>query len=209
MSIDEKEKIAELCHKQWSGWIKYMFSKCSCHARIDGIRIIPGWAVKRWARQANTPYVKLTPEEQESDRKEADKFLTLLKQPKDQPSSELTDWIRSRKSYGEYTTSEGSAKILDLCDRLDTSEAENRRVNAGWAMESQLRENLLQENYSYEVGKKALQTKLETSEASRKELLTALEEAADDFYYIHQHPEDAHTDSYNFMEKAKQAAKQS
>jgi hypothetical protein len=47
--------------------------------------------------------------------------------------------------------------------------------------------------------------RLDTSEASRKELLTALEEAADDFYYIHQHPEDAHVDSYNFMEKVKQA----
>ncbi len=43
------------------------------------------------------------------------------------------------------------------------------------------------------------------SEAIRKELLEALEEASSDFYYIHQHPEDAHTDAYNFMEKLKKA----
>ncbi len=43
-----------------------------------------------------------------------------------------------------------------------------------------------------------------------KDLRIALEEAKSDFYYIHQHPEDAHVDSYNFMEKAKAAmAKQS
>jgi hypothetical protein len=23
-----QEKIAELCHKQWSGWMEYLFLKC-------------------------------------------------------------------------------------------------------------------------------------------------------------------------------------
>ena len=41
--------------------------------------------------------------------------------------------------------------------------------------------------------------------AINKDLLEVLEEASADFYYIHQHPEDAHTDSYNFMEKANAA----
>ena len=37
------------------------------------------------------------------------------------------------------------------------------------------------------------------------ELERALEEAETDFYYIHQHSEDAHGDSYEFMTKAKAA----
>lgn len=45
----------------------------------------------------------------------------------------------------------------ELCDRLDRAEAENKRVNAGWATESQLRENLLQENYKYEMKIKELE----------------------------------------------------
>ena len=39
----------------------------------------------------------------------------------------------------------------------------------------------------------------------RDELLDACKEAKRDFYYIHQHPEDAHVNSYNFMEKVKAA----
>lgn len=73
-----KEKLAQLAHSQWSGWIKYMFGKCSCHSRLDGIRIIPEWAVDRWLRQSITPYCDLSEEEKESDRKEADKFLALF-----------------------------------------------------------------------------------------------------------------------------------
>ena len=46
--------------------------------------------------------------------------------------------------------------------------------------------------------------RLDASEAKVKELLETLEEASSDFYYIHQHPEDAYTDSYKFMEKIKQ-----
>ena len=39
---------------------------------------------------------------------------------------------------------------------------------------------------------------------SHGKLKEALEEAGRDFYYIHQHSEDAHEDSYKFMNKAKQ-----
>jgi len=39
---------------------------------------MPAWAVKRWTNQMNTPYAQLSDEEQESDRKEGDRFLTIL-----------------------------------------------------------------------------------------------------------------------------------
>ena len=63
------EMLAEFAHKQWSGWMKHLFSKCTITE--DGVAIIPRWAVDRWARQMNTPYQALSEEEKESDRKEA------------------------------------------------------------------------------------------------------------------------------------------
>lgn len=39
---------------------------------------MPAWAVARWQKQMNTPYANLSESEQESDRTEADKFLTIL-----------------------------------------------------------------------------------------------------------------------------------
>ena len=71
-----REKLAELAHKQWSGWIKYMFGKCP--GKADGTILIPEWAVTRWQRQACTPYSKLSEKEQESDRTEADKFIAII-----------------------------------------------------------------------------------------------------------------------------------
>ena len=77
-----KEKLADLCHEQWSGWMKYMFSKCFAEkGQYDpetGNLIIPKWAVDRWRRQMTTPYAELSEEEKGSDRKEAEKFLSLM-----------------------------------------------------------------------------------------------------------------------------------
>jgi hypothetical protein len=41
--------------------------------------IIPLWAVARWSRQANTAFCDLPADEQETDRKEADKFIKLIR----------------------------------------------------------------------------------------------------------------------------------
>ena len=71
-----KERLAALAHEQWSGWMQYMFSKSTINK--DGSMTIPTWAVKRWTRQASTPYAKLPEEEKMSDRKEADKILSVI-----------------------------------------------------------------------------------------------------------------------------------
>ena len=71
-----REKLADLCHSQWSGWMRYLFEKCDHNA--DGTSTIPAWAVERWERQTETPYAELSAKEQDSDRKEADKFIHLL-----------------------------------------------------------------------------------------------------------------------------------
>lgn len=78
-AIKLREKLAELAHDQWSGWIKYMFGKCDQLDKDSEALLIPEWAVLRWQRQAKTPYNELSDKEKDSDRTEADKFLDLLK----------------------------------------------------------------------------------------------------------------------------------
>ena len=77
-----KEKLAKLCHEQWSGWMEYLFSKCFKDTgqfdKTNGNLVIPKWAVERWKRQMETPYSELSDKEQDSDRNEADKFLVIF-----------------------------------------------------------------------------------------------------------------------------------
>ena len=68
-----RERLAEICHKQWAGWMIYLISKCT-HTPANEM-IIPEWAVERWKRQIATNYKDLTEDEKISDRIEADKFL--------------------------------------------------------------------------------------------------------------------------------------
>lgn len=79
MSVDSnelREQLAHLCHEQWAEWMIYLFAKCK--PVDDGTFIIPKESADRWARQMITPYSKLSESEQESDRKEADKFLEVF-----------------------------------------------------------------------------------------------------------------------------------
>lgn len=70
------EQLADLAHKQWSGWMEYLFSKCTMND--DGTMTIPKWAVDRWKRQMVTDYIDLSEEEKESDRVEARKVMEVL-----------------------------------------------------------------------------------------------------------------------------------
>lgn len=71
-----REKLAELCHSQWSGWMQYLFDKGTFNE--DGTWTMPVWAVTRWQRQMNAAYAELSDAEQENDRAEADRFLALI-----------------------------------------------------------------------------------------------------------------------------------
>ena len=82
---DIRERVANLCHEQWSGWMKYLFGKCEeevlTHTYVlasERKTIIPKEFVDRWKRQMATPYGKLFPKEQDSDHTEADKFLSVF-----------------------------------------------------------------------------------------------------------------------------------
>lgn len=72
-----RERLAEYAHSAWSGWMRYLFSKC--YNTIDGRATIPIWAVDRWTRQSETEYAALPEEEKRSDRQEADKMLAVIK----------------------------------------------------------------------------------------------------------------------------------
>lgn len=71
-----RERLAELCHEQWSGWMHYQFSKNALNR--DGTWTMPAEFVERWLRQATMAYSELSSSEQDSDRKEADKFLAII-----------------------------------------------------------------------------------------------------------------------------------
>ena len=71
-----REKLAELCHEQWSGWMHYLFSKGMFNK--DGTWTMPAWAVERWKQQMEMPYSELSKSEQDSDRNEADKFIAVI-----------------------------------------------------------------------------------------------------------------------------------
>lgn len=78
-NISLRERLADLCHEQWSGWMRYLFSKGTFNK--DGTWTMPAWAVERWQRQMNTPYSSLPElQERDSDRAEADRFLQLIEE---------------------------------------------------------------------------------------------------------------------------------
>ena len=74
---DLREHLADLCHRQWSGWMEYLFNEGTFNE--DGTWTMPAWAVERWRRQAETDYADLSDAEKDSDRDQADKFLELLR----------------------------------------------------------------------------------------------------------------------------------
>lgn len=70
------EKLADLEHKRWSHWMKYLFSLCEMQE--DGSAIIPLESVKHWKRQIDTSYADLSEKAKESDRKEARRTIELV-----------------------------------------------------------------------------------------------------------------------------------
>ncbi len=76
------EALADYAHEAWSGWMRYLFSKCERRGGYTGAdadtTVIPEWSMDRWRRQLETPYADLPEEEKESDRAEAQRMLEAL-----------------------------------------------------------------------------------------------------------------------------------
>lgn len=75
---DTRNRLAGLVHSQWSGWMEYLFSRCTFED--DGTAWIPAWAIERWQRQMKTSFVDLPPDEQQSDLREVDRILAVLEE---------------------------------------------------------------------------------------------------------------------------------
>lgn len=73
-----RDRFADLCHRQWAHWMKYIFSKCP-RSIPDGSVVIPKALADRWEIQIHTSFAQLSQGEQDSDRLEADKFIALSK----------------------------------------------------------------------------------------------------------------------------------
>ena len=72
-----REQLAEIEHTRWAGWQRHLHSLCE--AGENGTLVIPAGLVQRWERQIATPYTGLSEREKDSDRKEVDKTLALLR----------------------------------------------------------------------------------------------------------------------------------
>jgi hypothetical protein len=73
------EQLANYAHRSWSGWMRYLFAHCVVNP--NGDLTVPEKWVRRWRRQVDTPYAKLSKREKESDRKEARAIIAVLAQP--------------------------------------------------------------------------------------------------------------------------------
>lgn len=70
-----RELLANYAHEAWSGWMDYLFGKCTVNRQGDCV--IPCELYKRWYRQLTTPYADLPNNEKESDRYEADRMIEI------------------------------------------------------------------------------------------------------------------------------------
>lgn len=83
-----REKLAELCHSQWSGWMEYQFSQGTLNE--DGTWTMPKWAVDRRTQLMKTSYSEMSESDKDKDREEADKFLALLEKHNKSQSSVIS-----------------------------------------------------------------------------------------------------------------------
>ena len=72
------EVLANNTHQAWSSWMEWVFTNSVSNE--DGTVTISKESVDKWKRQIETGYEDLTIEEQNSDIKEANIILDLLKE---------------------------------------------------------------------------------------------------------------------------------
>ncbi|PBC66275.1 hypothetical protein BX265_8336 [Streptomyces sp. TLI_235] len=70
------DRLAAVEHDRWAHWQQYLHDQCE--RRDDGSLVIPAELVSRWEEQIRTPYMDLTPEEQESDREQVHRYLPTV-----------------------------------------------------------------------------------------------------------------------------------
>jgi site-specific DNA-adenine methylase len=67
-----RERLAELAHRQWSGWAEHMLARLGGPDADD--------CVTRWKRQLAASYAELSEAERDADRHEADRVIAVLRE---------------------------------------------------------------------------------------------------------------------------------
>ena len=109
-----REMLAELEHKQWAHWTRYMLANLTPEN------------IERWQRQIETPYSELSEKEKNSDREWADKILSIIQGYK---LSEialdvlmyLTDTVEANKWKVSRDTGRSYSSIYKVMDELEES----------------------------------------------------------------------------------------
>ena len=109
-----REMLAELEHKQWAHWTRYMLANLTPEN------------IERWKRQIETPYSELSEKEKDSDREWADKILSIIQGYK---LSEialdvlmyLTDTVEANKWKVSRDTGRSYSSIYKVMDELEES----------------------------------------------------------------------------------------
>ncbi len=79
MSVNIRERFAELSHQQWVDFINYLFSVCANPIEPDtGTIVVPKDIVEEWKDRIKLSYNKLNEEKKEHNRKIADSVLRVL-----------------------------------------------------------------------------------------------------------------------------------
>ena len=70
-------RLADMAHEVWAHWMRYLFSVCI--QNDDGSVTIPADKAERWKRQMDTNYHDLPEREQQSDIRQAKKYLVVFR----------------------------------------------------------------------------------------------------------------------------------
>lgn len=129
-----KEALASLCHDQWSGWMKYLFSKCEparCEHGTTNDVVIPAGLVSRWRRQCSTPYSQLPDIEKESDRAEAQRIIETLAR------FDTAGFIGCKHEHHTEVTTLPGKTVCSTCNRVLRRYGGTARVNGGNDLETE------------------------------------------------------------------------
>ena len=85
--MDLEERLAELCHEQWSHWIKYLFSECKHQAEPPWTVTIPQRKFLHWKGLSSMRYYELSDDQKEQHRVMAMEFASVLEEKNDGPES--------------------------------------------------------------------------------------------------------------------------
>lgn len=70
------EELSAIEHERWAHWQRFMHEHGE--RQPDGGLLLPSELISKWDRLINTPYAKLTIDEQESDREQVRRYLPVI-----------------------------------------------------------------------------------------------------------------------------------